>query len=68
VNQHDMTGLNVPPRDEHSLAAAISRILEDEPLRRKFGDAGRRRFLDNFTLPRMIDQTLSTYDTASQAC
>jgi phosphatidylinositol alpha-1,6-mannosyltransferase len=36
------TGLLVPPRDAGATAAAIARLLDDEPLRRRLGGGGRR--------------------------
>ena len=38
----EVNGLLVPPGDAHALAAAIGRLLADEPLRRSLGDGGRR--------------------------
>jgi glycosyltransferase involved in cell wall biosynthesis len=46
----DETGLLVPPGDPAALAAAISRLVADEPLRQRLGAAGRRRVTD-FTWP-----------------
>ena len=61
-------GLGARP-DEHLLiagdpekfAAAIVRLLNDAPLRRKLGDAGRALYLDRFTWPaawRALDELL----------
>lgn len=36
------TGLLVPPRDPHALAAAVNRLLEDERLRERLAKEGRR--------------------------
>src|SRR4029453_16715393 len=37
------TGFLVPPRDHEAMAEAIVRLLQDEPLRRQMGNAGRAR-------------------------
>ena len=37
------TGVLVPPRDHDAMAEAIVRLLKDDTLRRKMGDAGRAR-------------------------
>src|SRR3990170_4798826 len=34
------TGMLVPPRDHDAMASAIVRLLKDEPLRRRMGEAG----------------------------
>jgi glycosyltransferase involved in cell wall biosynthesis len=39
--RHEETGLVVPSGDGEALAAAIGRLLSDEPLRRRLGDAAR---------------------------
>ena len=46
------TGLLVPRQDPEAIAGAASRLLTDESMRRKMGDAGRRRFESTFTYPR----------------
>jgi glycosyltransferase involved in cell wall biosynthesis len=43
------TGLLVAPDDPGALAAAIGRLLDDGPLRRRLGAAGRERVLGRFT-------------------
>jgi len=44
------TGLVVPMRDVTRLSEAIVRLASDPALRRKFGDAGRLRAIENFGL------------------
>jgi phosphatidyl-myo-inositol dimannoside synthase len=46
------TGLLVPRQDPDAIAGAVARLLTDESMRRKMGDAGRRRFESTFTYPR----------------
>jgi glycosyltransferase involved in cell wall biosynthesis len=46
------TGLLVTPGNVDELAAAMSRLLLDAPLRRAMGTAGRRRFEERFTAAR----------------
>jgi glycosyltransferase involved in cell wall biosynthesis len=55
------TGLLVPPRDDHALAIAISRLLKDGPLRERMGQAGLARVATLFSADRMVDQTLEVY-------
>lgn len=42
------TGLLVPPREPKRLAEAILRLLDDEELRKKIGDAGRMHVVNNY--------------------
>jgi glycosyltransferase involved in cell wall biosynthesis len=56
------TGLLVPPRDPEALAAAIGRLLGDPDLRRRLGDAGRRRAEERFSLEAMTRRMLAIYD------
>jgi phosphatidylinositol alpha-1,6-mannosyltransferase len=51
-----VTGLLVEQRDLPALAAAVSRLLADPVYRRALGEAGRRRYLDEFTFPRYCDR------------
>jgi glycosyltransferase involved in cell wall biosynthesis len=47
--RHGETGLLVPPSDPAALADAVSTLLSDEALRRRFGEAGRAHVLANAT-------------------
>jgi len=53
-----VTGRVVPPRDPEALAGALAEALGDEGRRRAWGAAGRRRFLELFTVDHMVDETL----------
>ncbi len=44
--EHGVTGLLVPPHNAGALAEAILRLLKDEPLRRRMGEAGLARVRD----------------------
>ena len=43
VVEDGVTGLLVPPRDEHALADALVTLLQDDELRHKMGVAGRQK-------------------------
>lgn len=53
---HGETGFLVPVRDLTALAAALERLAEDEPARRRMGEAGRVRAASEFPLEREADR------------
>ena len=55
------TGFVVPPKNPEALAGAILRLLEDEELRKKMGQAGQSRVEKYFSLERMIRETEQIY-------
>ncbi len=55
------TGVLVPVRDAQALAAGIVRLLRDDSLRRRMGQAGRERVRTAFSAERMIDETIDVY-------
>jgi rhamnosyl/mannosyltransferase len=61
VNQHERTGLIVPPGDVPALRRAIDRLLADPELRSRMGREGRARVARDFTPARMIQQMLALY-------
>jgi glycosyltransferase involved in cell wall biosynthesis len=56
------TGILVPPEDPYALAAAIERLLGDEPLQRKLGEAGRRRVERLFTWREAAQKNIAVYE------
>ncbi|MDE3064423.1 MAG: glycosyltransferase family 4 protein [Acidobacteriota bacterium] len=56
------TGLLVEPNDPDALVAAIGRLLDDEPLRRRLGENGRRRVSERFTWEVTARGTAACYD------
>ncbi|WP_459615713.1 glycosyltransferase family 4 protein [Bordetella sp. 2513F-2] len=55
------TGLLVPPRDAHSLAAAIGRLAVDDALRRRMGQAGRKLAEQEFSIEDVCRRHLEAY-------
>lgn len=61
VSVHGESGFSVPPCDVPALASAISRILNDDELRARFGKAARERAARDFTSEAMASRTLELY-------
>jgi glycosyltransferase involved in cell wall biosynthesis len=55
------TGLLVPRGDPAALAAAIDRLAADGPLRHALGVAAAARARSEFSVGRLVDQTLTVY-------
>ena len=55
------SGLLVPPGDALALARALTVLLENPELRRRFGEAGRRLHRSRFTVDRMAEETARVY-------
>lgn len=55
VIEHDVTGLLCEPGDAAGMAAAISRLLHDEPLRARLGAAARASAVDSHSWDRRVD-------------
>ena len=54
----ELTGIVVPPRDPARLADALIRLAGDTSLRERFGEAGRARAAEKFSL----EQVVGSYD------
>lgn len=62
VVEDGVTGVLVPSRDHTEMARAIVRLLKDEPLRRRMGEAGLARVRERFTVDRMVAETAAAYE------
>jgi glycosyltransferase involved in cell wall biosynthesis len=62
VNQHEITGLIVPPRDAPALAKAIQELGTDRVRAHKMGETGRARVERDFTEDRMIDRYFALFE------
>jgi len=56
------TGFLVAAKDHHALADRIVRLLKDEALRRRMGEAGLARARRLFTVERMVEATAAVYE------
>ena len=57
------TGLWSPPRDPHTLAQTILRVLQDAQLERRLGENARRHIDDSFSAHSMANQLLAIYQS-----
>jgi rhamnosyl/mannosyltransferase len=62
VNQHEQTGLVVPPEDPQALAQAIERLASDGALRASYGAAALARVQEEFSIDRMLERTEQLYE------
>jgi len=61
VNQHQVTGLVVPPAKPHPLAAALARLLRDPEEAQRMGTAGSMRVRAHYSIPSMCEKTIAVY-------
>lgn len=62
------TGFLVSPGDVSALAGKLKRLIVDESLRRKMGQAGRERAEREFPYRKMIDRVAAVYRELGPAC
>jgi glycosyltransferase involved in cell wall biosynthesis len=55
------TGLLVEPRDHEGMARALIALLTDDAARKRMGAEGLRRVRDQFSVERMVEETLAVY-------
>lgn len=61
IVRHGQNGLLVPPRDSKGLTEAISFLLTSPSTRARMGRRGRHAAVANFSLDRVITETIKTY-------
>ncbi len=61
IVEEGVTGLLVEPRDPTALAQAISRLIQEEPLRLAIIQHARRRVEEQFSLEQMVHETEAVY-------
>ena len=62
INQHETTGLVVPPRDSKALADAINSLANNVSLRAELGKNARQRALNELTAEKMVERTYKVYN------
>lgn len=63
VVEDGVTGFIVNPLDTNAFAETLVRLLSDEDLAHKMGEAGRRRAAERFSLARQIDEYLALFQS-----
>lgn len=58
---HGKTGYLVSPRNKHEVSEALNLLCGNPAARKRLGDAGRSKFLAEFTAGRMVQSTLDVY-------
>jgi glycosyltransferase involved in cell wall biosynthesis len=64
VSRDGESGCTVPPHDSKALATAINSLLADEPLRNRYGRAGKRRVQQEFSVQAMTKSIVKVYAEA----
>ncbi len=62
-----VTGLLVPAGDWEGLAGALDRLIRDSALRRRLGDAGRKRAENDFSIVKTIEPLLDLFSKSLAA-
>ncbi len=61
VNEHEVTGLVVPPADSDALARALHLLLRDNSLRLRLGAQAQRRAVERFDIGRCARAVMDLY-------
>jgi glycosyltransferase involved in cell wall biosynthesis len=66
--QDGETGLLFEPGDATGLAAALGKLIDDEPLRKKLAAAGKRKIHDHFSVQASADRMGEIYSELIERC
>jgi glycosyltransferase involved in cell wall biosynthesis len=61
INQHEKTGIVVPPKNTEVLYDAIMKLLKNTEYRQELGYNAKQRALNNFTSDIMVGKTYEMY-------
>ena len=61
--EHEETGLLVAPEDTDALADAIRRLVDDPELGMQYGEAGRLKVKNQFSIATMADKHVALYES-----
>jgi rhamnosyl/mannosyltransferase len=61
VSPNGVTGITVTPADSAALASSIRFLLENDGIRKSYGEAARRRVQERFTIEAMTASLLGLY-------
>jgi glycosyltransferase involved in cell wall biosynthesis len=62
IVEHNKTGLIVEPGDARGLAEALLKLVGDEKLRRRLGEAGHRKALAEYSWDATLQKTVELYE------
>jgi glycosyltransferase involved in cell wall biosynthesis len=68
VVRHQENGWVVPVNDSHALAAAMLKLLADEPLSLQLGRAARQTIEDRYTIQQVAGQLAALYRRLTASC
>ena len=68
VVTHDVDGLLIPPKDPKAIASAVAKLQDDRQLRRRLGDAARRKAMCLYNERIIIGSTIDVYKEISSDC
>jgi glycosyltransferase involved in cell wall biosynthesis len=62
---HGKTGALVPPEDVATLQKAIAVLMDETEMRIEFGNEGRQRMKDEFSVETMVERHIELYESVT---